>query len=401
MHEGSVRFEGEPVFRAQEEECESEPKKRYGYLIVFGFGAKPRTIEEAEADPDREEDIGWHLPVGTKARVLAAGELWRMGEIDKIVMSEGKGPDKEKSGGELMREYLLAKYPEIPDDNVIVEDRATNTIENFAGTVNFLDESNIHSDKAIGSRTEATDSSNVAFLSNRFHMARIKNIAEKFGFKGDGFAAEDVLGLAASQKIDKKGNPYSKRFDIWNYRMSNPEGNDVWRDPNEVARRHYLKTVYHLISGAKANKDEEKVQEYTSFLSKVWHPELRLELDQSLADLGVDVEALHHEIEEEIKRMGKTSYRDYLRQENRWSQGMNEVPEYWLFQVAKVNSVRFRKILQDPLNIAAVKTLEDLGYNDPLNMGEEDFEKMRQTVSSDDFIKQHRKLPPQEWEGEY
>jgi len=178
MSERPSHFEGEPVFREPECVREVEPKKRYGYLIVFGFGAKPRTIEEAKADPDRKEDMGWHLPVGTKARVLAAGELWRMGEVDNIIMSEGGSADKEKSGGELMREYLLAKYPEIPDDNVIVEDRATNTIENFAGTVNFLDESNIHSDKAVGSQTEATGSSSVAFLSNRFHMARIKNIAD-------------------------------------------------------------------------------------------------------------------------------------------------------------------------------------------------------------------------------
>ena len=74
-----VGQEGETVI---EEDKENETKKRYGHLIVFGFGAKPRTKEEAAQDPDRKEDMGWHLTVGTKARVLAAGELWEMGEMD-------------------------------------------------------------------------------------------------------------------------------------------------------------------------------------------------------------------------------------------------------------------------------------------------------------------------------
>jgi len=69
------------------EDRERGEKKRYSHLIVFGFGARPRTIDEAEADPGGEKDMGWHLTADTKARVLAAGELWRMGEINKIINS--------------------------------------------------------------------------------------------------------------------------------------------------------------------------------------------------------------------------------------------------------------------------------------------------------------------------
>ncbi len=175
------------------EDKERETKKRYSHLIVFGFGANPRTEEEADADPDGEHDAGWHLTAGTKARVLAAGELWKMGEVDKIIMSEGKAPDKEKSGGELMREYLLVKYPEISEDKVVVEDKASNTIENFAGTIDSLD----NEESNEGADRENFGENNLAFLSNRFHMSRIKEIAEKFGISGDSFSAEDVLKLAA------------------------------------------------------------------------------------------------------------------------------------------------------------------------------------------------------------
>ena len=50
--------------------------------------------------------------------------------------------------------------------------------------------------------------------------------------------------------------------------------------------------------------------------------------------------------------------------------------------MAKVNSIRFRKILEDPANVQAVKTLEALGFHEPLNMGEEDFEKIIDEVMS-------------------
>jgi len=32
-------------------------------------------------------------------------------------------------------------------------------------------------------------------------------------------------------------------------------------------------------------------------------------------------------------------------------------------------------------------------------MADEEFEKMRQSISSPEFIKSHRKLPPEEWES--
>jgi len=171
----------DPMVNDKDLETPEEKKRRegerYSHLIVFGFGAKPRTKEEADEDPDGKHDMGWYLTAGIKARVLAAGELWNMREVDKIIMSEEKGPDKEKSGGELMKEYLLAKYPEIPEDKVVVEDKASNTIENFAGTIDSFDDEELNE----GANDENSGKNNLAFLSNGFHMSRIQEIAKKFG----------------------------------------------------------------------------------------------------------------------------------------------------------------------------------------------------------------------------
>ena len=182
--------------------------------------------------------------------------------------------------------------------------------------------------------------------------------------------------------------------------MSTPEGNEAWRDPNEVAHREYVAIIRQLINKAEANQDQKKKEEHILLLSKTWNPQLREELDGQLESEGVNVESLHQRIEARLKQLGTTSYKDYLRQENRWSGGMQMLPEYWIFQAAKVNNERFRKILEDPKNSDAVALISELGFANPLEMSDEEFENMRQTISLPEFIKSHRKLPPEEWESE-
>ena len=289
----------------EETSIEKEEKnKPYDVLIVFGFGARPRSKQEAEESPDLKD--GWHLTVGTKARVLAAGELWKMGEIDKIVFSEGAAPDREKSGSQLMKEYLLAKYPEIPEDKIIVEDKAANTIENFANTVDYLDHSEVVASGREKQEKQITKpSSNIALLSNRFHLARIEQIAEKFAIQGDGFSAEDVLALAAARREQETGHPSVDRFNLWNTRMSTPEGNKAWRDPNEVAHREYIAFLRELITRAETSQDQEKKEKYFSLIAKSWNPKLRGGLDNELKSEGIDVEPIHQKIDEQLKQLGQ------------------------------------------------------------------------------------------------
>lgn len=394
-----------PVEGETGEDGEGEAKKRYSHLIVFGFGADPRTADEAAVDPEGENDLGWHLSAGTKARVLAAGELWKMGEIDKIIMSEGGGPDKEKSGGELMREYLLAKYPEIPEDKVIAEDKAADTVENFIGTIDSIDAENEEKEQG------ESDADEYGLLSSRFHMARIVELAGRFGFKGDIFHAEDILRLAAMMREENTGRPTMDRFDKWEHLMSSPEGNDAYRDIDRIARDVYLYEISKMmdelkkkieddgVPGNEVGENEVELQLLVSLISKLTTSQSRLEVDRELESRGVDVDSLHNRIENKVEKMGKASYRDYLEQENRWLGGMKELPGYWVLQAAKVNTPRFKQMLTNPKNADAVEYLEELGFENIVEMDDGEFKEMKQTISSDAFIKEHRpdSMPPSEW----
>ena len=399
----------EPDFKmpsdTEGEESEELKTKPYDALIVFGFGAKPRTQEQADKGENSE---GWHLGPGTKARLLAAGELYKMGQVDKLILSEGAAPGSEKSGGELMKEYLMYKFPDIPQEKIIVEDKATNTIENFSYVVETLDKLGAmkkqdEADEDPGIGLSPKRRSNIALLSNRFHMARIHQIAQRFGVKGDGFNAEDVLELAAKNAEEQTGKPMVERFDRWHDRMSTPAGNEAWRDLNEIARQIYVSALDGLERKARLEGDTERESLFVILLAKTWSPELREELDGILVDLGENVDSLHNSIKERYKqleikpedRAKEPNYRNYLMNENRWSYGMSDIPEYWLFQAAKVSTPRFRRILKDPKNSDAVTYLEGLGYHNPLEMNDEEFDQMRQTISTDEYIKKNRKTPPE------
>ena len=357
---------------------EKEKSKQFDMLIVFGFGVKYN-----------EQDKGWQLPAGAKARILAAGELWKMGDINKIVLSEGGQPDRT-SGGQLMKEYLVTHYPDIPEDNIVVEDSATNTIENFAGVVDYIDET-----------TEAQENPkdlNIAFLSNRFHMPRINDLAERFEIKGTVFSAEEVLALAAANREKEKGIPTVDRVKNLEYLMSNPQGNEVLRDPNLIATREYSNLIDQLQIDCLKEGDTEKKAQLETLRKDIFTEKQRDEADQKLTDLGVDIESLKSRIAQKIGAKGATSYGTFLNQENRWDGGLTQMPEYWLYQAAKVNSERFKKMLFSKENEDAFNLIIQLGYKNPSEMSSEEFEQMRKEISSDDFIKNNRKVPPAEWE---
>lgn len=389
-------------------EAAGPERPKYQFLIVFGFGYRPRTRAQVEADPDGKHDRGWHLTVGTKARILAAGELWRSGQIHKVILSEGTAKGAEKSGGEYMARYLKAKYPEIPDEDILREDQASNTIENFAGALNQIDNFALSSGHPVGK---------IALLSNRFHIVRIQKIAERFNVEADPFTAEAVLEHSFSEKEVETGRPYRKRFDLWEKRMSTPEGNRVWRDPNEVAYRlysHFFHNVLdslsvQVVSNLEDEEAKQAINNIESVLPLIVSPSGRDQVDQvyrnlnlgpeypALEDLKQTITSRFEQLKLDPENPFKGSYEEYLEDENRWDAGMDKVPSYWLLQAAKVNSSRFREMLKNPKNEDAVQYIISLGFTDPNFMDDDEFKVMQEAISSDQFIKEHRELPPEEW----
>ncbi len=177
------------------------PKTKY--LVVLGQG--PVLNEETMEKPSpgskdiKETSISW-----MKTIARAAGELKLAGEIGKIILTGGKtggedyhGLDKKAenekrlSEAELMKKILIEEYG-ISEDDIIVEDKATNSLQNFAYSLNKIDSLENPGSKA-----------NIGFLGADFHLARIRMLAKLFGLNNEtAFSAEQVFKKIAQDTED-------------------------------------------------------------------------------------------------------------------------------------------------------------------------------------------------------
>lgn len=222
---------------------ESEDHKPVDALIVFGAGI--RSDQELDKlgfqSPDEFEsaDAGLtsrlRLPMAAKLRTVAAAEFYLQGQTGDVIFTGGKvkeGEGVEQSEAQLMKDYFekivckrwaaeLKKEGKEPEEirsiveerwaqtepHILLEDKATNTIENFAYTVNFLDRNK-------------SKYRNIALLSNEFHMDRIMQLAEMLRVQGERVSAEPTTagkrphyGRFVRNYFDLEGNTaYRKRI---------------------------------------------------------------------------------------------------------------------------------------------------------------------------------------------
>jgi len=194
---------------------EKEDKRPIDALVVFGFGIR--------SDVDLEKMYGGtgsnqietvkdlprvRLPIGAKLRIVAATEIFLQGQVQDIIITGGRVKESEgvqASEAELMKAYMekiLRKRwrKELKDEGkleeeikseiehrwsdassrILLEDRATNTIENFSHTVNFIDQNKQRYQK-------------IALLSNEFHIDRIMQIANMLQVRGESVSAEPTV----------------------------------------------------------------------------------------------------------------------------------------------------------------------------------------------------------------
>lgn len=229
-------------------------------LIVFGFGIKDpnqmqkqKEAEEAGLNPEEvtDQSTGWMLSLGGKMRVQAAAELYLRGAAREIIFTGGATRTKDgitETEAQVMEEYFLhilkkRKFEELKDNmgkleggilelsdtekrdmgnaadvyaedaraHIIKEDKATNTIENFSRTLAMFD-------------NNPGKYQSVALLSNRFHIARIGQLAEQFALQNNKFGAEDVM---LATRVDKRHGQMI--YDILN-RYTDPNTNEEYRN---------------------------------------------------------------------------------------------------------------------------------------------------------------------------
>lgn len=120
-------------------------------MIVLGAGLKGRS------------------PNGMLAKRLdAAYETWKQYPQMQIVVSGGQGKDEIISEAQAMAEYLYQKG--VPTDKVWLEDKSTNTWENFSFSKKILEQNGISEEDSI------------AFATSDFHCWRAKWTAKQIGF---------------------------------------------------------------------------------------------------------------------------------------------------------------------------------------------------------------------------
>lgn len=153
-----------------------EMPEKFDALIVLGAGwnkFETDIVDIAILPPK------YNLNMEAKIRTLAAGEMFREKLADKIIFSGGKTAGRKwLSEAKAMQEYLKNKFPEIPDDSIIIEEESIDTPDNAEKILPILEKYKIQ---------------NAALMTSAAHLPRAQKIFETFGIETHPFPAENEL----------------------------------------------------------------------------------------------------------------------------------------------------------------------------------------------------------------
>lgn len=143
-------------------------------VMILGVLSVSLTVYGGHDDVSYDEDALIVLGSGIRGekilpnlanRLDKAIEYCEKNERAVIVVSGGQGNQESISEAEAMKRYLVSKG--IPADRIIKEDKSTSTYENF-----------LYSSEILRERFEKTE---VAFVTNKFHVYRAERMAKSLG----------------------------------------------------------------------------------------------------------------------------------------------------------------------------------------------------------------------------
>lgn len=156
----------------------------WGFIISFVLVVG---LIFSNADADQYSDVDYVIILGggvingevtmTLQYRLDEGILFLKDHPDlEVIVTGGVGHGETISEGEAMKNYLVQKG--IPEEKIIVESKATSTMENFKYTKQILKEQTGRSDYKV------------MVVTSDFHMARSKVLAKVNGFTPYGIPAK-------------------------------------------------------------------------------------------------------------------------------------------------------------------------------------------------------------------
>lgn len=280
-------------------------------LTKIGF-LKPELMKT------KEGNSRLRLPMAAKFRVIAAAELFLKGETEKIILTGGKTKESqgvEESEAMLMKDYLekilrkrwrseiIKQDKQIAEEeleveldqrwaeaeqNILLEDKAVSTLQNFAYTANLIDQEPSDPDNP-------RQLQNCGVLSNRFHVPRALLIAQIFKINGVGVAAEDALSSY------RHHNQFaSKYFDL--------EGNRAYRESVLSALSEDERPAVEAKLGMSMEKYDEGERYGMNVLDKVpkyWLPDVQyVENPERLRQILQAKKEIEKIINEELRTSG-------------------------------------------------------------------------------------------------
>lgn len=111
-------------------------------------------------------------------RITHALQLYRMGKINKILITGGQGlnPVNPQSEAELLQRFLIMTG--MPAEDIWIEDQSKNTAQNAQFTREFLAQKGIDTDQEF------------VLITSAFHMYRAKACFDKAGLKTETFPTD-------------------------------------------------------------------------------------------------------------------------------------------------------------------------------------------------------------------
>ena len=152
-------------------------------LLIF-IGVESIIIYNGHHHDTQKPDYLVVLGAGLRGRSISASLLYRLETaLDfhdmypdvKIVVSGGQGKGEDMTEALAMRNFLVDNG--VDPSLIIMEDKSTNTYENFLYSKNVLEEETVKEDFTI------------TIISNNFHMYRAKFLAKEVGFNTHGYPA--------------------------------------------------------------------------------------------------------------------------------------------------------------------------------------------------------------------
>lgn len=176
-------------------------------LVVLGINIIPGgfTREEIREQPD-------FLSPLSRLNALAAGELYKMGIAQRIIFSSGHTAGKDiPSEAQAMKDFLKKRFPEIPDEAIILEEKSIDTSSNA---------------QEVGKIIKERGFTNVGLLTIGPHAKNAWLLFQRHGVKidwSDVFESEGELAKRARDDEEflralAKTKPYRKMEQIERFR---------------------------------------------------------------------------------------------------------------------------------------------------------------------------------------